>query len=724
MSHYNHYIEDLNDEQKIAVEALEGPLLILAGAGTGKTRVLTTRVVNILLQGKALPGQILAVTFTNKAVKEMQIRIQKMLLEQYPMQWCGTFHSISARILRNHSERIDFSSNFTIINKDDQLRLMKQIIKDCNLDEKKYPAKMFINIIGRYKDKALSPQYVQQDKYVYYDNGITLSIYKEYQKRLRLLQAMDFGDLIMSVIELFNANLDLLEYYQRKFKYVMVDEYQDTNVAQYLWLRLLVQMNNNICCVGDDDQSIYGWRGAEVKNILRFEKDFPNAKVVRLERNYRSTNSILKAATHIIANNKNRHGKTLWTDNQASELIKLSIFYDNIQESKVIADEIDVKSRLHNNSLNGMAVLVRAGYQTRVFEENFNYMKIPYRIIGGAKFYDRMEIKDMLSYIRLLHNANDNLAFERIVNTPKRSIGDVTVAEIRVTANTRNISMMQAAKIMIEEGLIKGKTSIALKAFLDLFDKCSIAVQSLYYGQVVSTLFEESGYKEMLQKQEAEEAKERLDNVKELIGALTEFSSLQEYIEHISLLSDNDANAEENKVSIMTIHAAKGLEFDTIFLPGWEEGVFPSPRSTAEDDDGASLEEERRLAYVAITRAKQNLHISYACNRKTFGYVEQSKASRFIDELPEDSYEIMHNFGAFRNQSYAKNMILERSKEIEYDDDQYASNMDRSWKYGQNVAHRIFGKGKIIAMLENNIAQVMFEKSGFKKISTEYLEII
>ena len=722
------YLLNLNTEQKEAVEHVDGPLLVLAGAGTGKTKVLTTRITHILKEGKALPSQILSVTFTNKAAKEMLSRINEMVGSESSIHWCGTFHSISARLLRHHAERIGYSSSFMIVDTDDQTRIIKQILADYNIDEKSNPAKLLAHIISKYKDKGWTPNRVPVSEEGQFANGMSTTLYGEYQRRLKALQAMDFGDLILNTIELLNNHVDILEYYQKKFKYILVDEYQDTNVAQYLWLRLLAQGSNNICCVGDDDQSIYGWRGAEVKNILRFDKDFRDAKIIRLERNYRSTHHILNAAGELIANNKARHGKKIWTEDKSGESIKLSIFYDDRQEARGVADEIDAKNRLHKIPLSDMAILIRAGYQTRSFEESLNYLKIPYRIIGGSKFYDRMEVKDSLAYLRLLVNSNDSLAFERVINVPKRGIGDATVQEIRNYARQEEISMFAAAEQMITNGQIRNRAGSAILEFITNIKNWSSTLASEGHAKILESILEESGYKEMIKSLDPEESKDRLDNLKELIRSIGDFPSLPEYLEHVSLVTDIDSSSDENKLTILTMHAAKGLEFDTIFLPGWEEGIFPSARSTNEDG-GSGIEEERRLAYVAITRAKRNLYISYACNRRLFGSYQSAESSRFIDELPENSYEIINNFGNF-NQSRAKQSDY---KNIDVSDRVMRSltprtrvdtKQDNAIKYGQEVMHKKFGKGKILAVLEGDIAQVMFEKDGFKKISMTYLEVI
>lgn len=710
-------IQNLNTEQQDAVMSINGPLLVLAGAGTGKTKVLTTRIAHILDNKQAFPSQILSVTFTNKAAQEMKIRIIELVGDAATGIWAGTFHSIAARILRQHAESIGFSSNFTIIDKDDQLRLAKQILKDFNIDEKANPAKLLLHIIGRFKDKSWAVHKVPASEVGHFAQGVALQLYEEYQKRLQTLNAMDFGDLLMHNIKLFNEHLDICEYYQKKFKYILVDEYQDTNVAQYIWLRLLSQQHNNICCVGDDDQSIYGWRGAEVKNILRFEHDFRNAKIVRLERNYRSTSYILHAATEVISNNKNRHGKKLWTERQDGEKIKLHNFYDDRQEARFVADEIDVLNRLHKNPLSTIAILVRASYQTRGLEESLNALRIPYRIVGGIKFYERAEIKDVIAYIRLLVNPDDSLAFERAINTPRRGIGETTMQELRNISNEKNISLINATRYLLDNNQLKSKAASTLQAFLIELDTWQNSLLIKTHQEVVDQMLDDSKYREMWRNQRTDESKERLDNLKELIRSLGDFMNLSEYLEHISLITDADSISNEDKVNVMTMHAAKGLEFHTVFLPGWEEGVFPTSRSLTENTASA-IEEERRLAYVAITRAKQNLIISHACHRRVFGAYNESEASRFIDELPTDSYQII---SSFNTKDYVKERSFIKIQKASYTPQNEGSN---SWQCGQNVLHDKFGKGKILAMMDNDIAQVMFNTSGFKKISINFLKNI
>lgn len=703
------YTNNLNPEQLDAVLSTDGPLLVLAGAGTGKTKVLTTRIAHLLMEKKAFPSQILAVTFTNKAAKEMKSRLQTQLDFQVDGLWLGTFHSIAAKILRRHADLLGFTKDFTIIDTDDQLRLAKQIMKDYNIDEKKNPAKLFLYLIGRYKDKALTPDKVSGDV-SNFANGMLVQLYTEYQKRLKLLNAMDFGDLLLFNIVLLQKHEDVFAEYSNKFKYILVDEYQDTNVCQYMWLKMLAQGRHNICCVGDDDQSIYGWRGAEVTNILMFDRDFPNAKIIRLERNYRSTNHILAAASGIISNNKERHGKELWTDKNDGAKIKLNSFYDEREEARYIAEEIEALQQLNKHPLNEMAILVRAGYQTRSFEESLNFLRIPYRIIGGFKFYERVEIKDTLAYIRVLVNPTDSLAFERIVNTPKRGVGLATIQEIHLFSRSNNMSLIAATTELIKSGQIRGKQSESLQKLLQYFKNWQEQLKTIPHWQVVDNMLIESGYIDMWKGEGTEEAKERIDNIKELLRALEEFSDLPEYLEHVSLISDADNINDDSKVNIMTMHASKGLEFDSVFLAGWEEGIFPSQKSIDENGKSA-LEEERRLAYVGITRAKQNLYISYASNRRIYGHYQASLPSRFIDELPEKHYEIVNNFGI----SY--NKFKKQSEDMVFS--QVAN--DDVFQKGERVFHIKFGYGAIIG-IAGNIAEVAFEKAGVKKVLVDYLD--
>jgi len=708
----NSYLTNLNAEQADAVQSIDGPLLVLAGAGTGKTKVLTTRIAHLIHQRKALPHQILAVTFTNKAAKEMKNRLQNIL--DFPIEglWLGTFHSIAAKILRRHADTLGFTRDFTIIASDDQLRLAKQILKDYNIDDKKNPPKLLLYLISRFKDKGIPPQQATSDDANSFGSGNLIQLYTEYQKRLKSLNAMDFGDLLMYNLLLLKDNPDILSEYCNKFKYILVDEYQDTNTCQYGWLKLLAQSHHNICCVGDDDQSIYGWRGADVTNILRFDRDFPNPKIIRLERNYRSTNHILGAASGIIAFNKERHGKELWTDKTDGEKIKLNTFYDEREEARYIAEEIESLQQLKKHSLNEIAILVRAGYQTRNFEESLNFLRIPYRIIGGFKFYERVEIKDTLAYIRVLVNSTDSLAFERIINTPKRGIGAATMQEIHLFGRNNEVSLIIAVKELINAGKIKGKQALVLGKLLTDIELWRAQLKNTSHWEVVDTMLIDTGYIDMWKNEGTEEARERIENIKELVNALEEYSDLPEYLEHVSLITDVDNMSDENKVNIMTMHAAKGLEFDTVFLPGWEEGVFPSQKAIDENGKSA-LEEERRLAYVAITRAKLKLYISSAANRRIYGNYQSSIPSRFVDELPNSHFEIVNSFG-MNQRSFATPIVNQGYSAP-------PSPADTKFKIAQRVFHVKFGYGRILNFA-GNIAEVAFEKSGIKKVLQDYLE--
>ena len=711
------YLSQLNEAQLEAASHIDGPILILAGAGTGKTKVLTSRVVHLINKGFAFPSQILAVTFTNKAANEMKQRVEKFLNNISGSMNIGTFHSMAAKILRRHAELIGYNTDFTIINQDDQIRLIKQLIKDFGLDDKNTSAKVLLYYINRFKDRAIMPKNLSSQEVEHYANGKLNEIYCEYQNRLENFNAMDFGDLLLNNIRLFNENLDICEYYQNKFKYILVDEYQDTNIAQYLWVRTLSQKHNNICCVGDDDQSIYAWRGAEITNILRFDKDYPDAKVIRLEKNYRSTQHILSLASNLISNNKNRHSKVLWTDQKDGNKVKIINYYDDKEEARAIADEIDMVERLKKTKLSDVAILVRAGYQTRNFEESLNFLGIPYRIVGSTKFYDRLEIKDCIGYIRLLVNKEDNLAFERVVNTPKRGIGNNTIMNILNTAKNSNLSMFEVSKIMINEKKIKGKTADSLNNFINIIEESNKKINNENNSDIVKGMLNKVGYIDMWSNDEKHESKERIDNIHELISSLSEYEDLKSFLQYISLISDADNVAEDNRVNIMTIHAAKGLEFEVVFLPGWEEGVFPSSKSIEEEKE-SGIEEERRLAYVAITRAKRDLSISYACYRRVYGDFQASEISRFINELPKGSYEIVNNY--FNNSLNQNN--IKSFKEVKQ---QNFINSVKKEKFGvgTKVKHIKFGKG-IVLSKEEDITEVFFEKEGVKKIMAEFLELV
>ncbi|AID30945.1 DNA helicase-2/ATP-dependent DNA helicase PcrA [Mesorhizobium sp. USDA 4775] len=693
------YLKGLNPEQRLAVETTEGPVLVLAGAGTGKTRVLTTRIAHILATGKAFPSQILAVTFTNKAAREMKQRIGILIGEGNVegMPWLGTFHSIGVKLLRRHAELAGLRSDFTILDTDDVVRLIKQLIQAEGLDDKRWPAKQFAQMIDGWKNKGQGPADIAEGDARSFANGKGRELYKAYQERLQTLNACDFGDLLCHPIRIFRANPDVLKDYHRRFKYILVDEYQDTNTAQYMWLRLLAQRPDagraatstdlrsaegrkpdlasagqtapaeasersshaavsenkvNICCVGDDDQSIYGWRGAEVDNILRFDKDFPGATIIRLERNYRSTAHILGAASHLIAHNEGRFGKTLFTDRNDPEDGKVNVHaaWDSEEEARAIGETIEAYQRQKHN-LNDMAILVRASFQMRAFEDRFITLGLNYRVIGGPRFYERMEIRDALAFFRVVANSGDDLAFERIVNVPKRGLGEATIRQIHDTARALRIPMLEAAGNLAESDELKPKPRAALREVAANFERWQKALETKPHTELAETILEESGYTDMWKNDRSAEAPGRLENLKELIRSMEEYESLRSFLEHVALVMDAEQNAGQDAVSIMTLHSAKGLEFETVFLPGWEEGLFPHQRAL--DEGGRSgLEEERRLAYVGLTRAKKNLHIWFVSNRLIHGLWQSTIPSRFLEELPESHVEIAesgNSYGGYGN---------------------------------------------------------------------------
>jgi len=692
------YFEGLNPEQLEAVETLDGPLLVLAGAGTGKTRVLTTRIAHILATGRAYPSQILAVTFTNKAAREMKERIHRFVGDAVEgMPWLGTFHSICVKILRRNAELVDLKPDFTILDTDDQIRLLKQLIRAEGIDDKRWPARTLAALIDGWKNKALSPEQISEGDARAFGDGRGRKLYAQYQERLKILNATDFGDLLCECIRLFKENPSVLAEFQNRFKYILVDEYQDTNVSQYMWLRLLAQRSSphpepvpstarqgfdddsqnrqsvseredggpsekaieenkqkpNICCVGDDDQSIYGWRGAEVDNILRFDKDFPSAKVIRLERNYRSTAHILGAAGHLITHNEGRLGKTLFTEAENPDASKVIVSHgwDSEEEARSIGDEIEaLQSKGH--SLNEISILVRASFQMREFEDRFVTMGLNYRVIGGPRFYERMEIRDAMAYFRVVCQPADDLAFERIINNPKRGIGDATLRIIHDNARARGVPLTMAARELTETEELKPKVRSTLKGVLDDFDRWRSQLTGLSHTELAEMILEESGYTEKWQNDRSAEAPGRLENLKELIRSMEEFENLPGFLEHVSLVMDTDNNEDMDAVSLMTLHSAKGLEFDTVFLPGWEEGLFPHQRSL--DEGGKSgLEEERRLAYVGITRARERCHIWFVQNRRIHGLWQTSIPSRFVDELPPDHVEVAEqqsSYGGYGSQ--------------------------------------------------------------------------
>ncbi|WP_126976127.1 ATP-dependent helicase [Frigidibacter oleivorans] len=666
------WLDDLNPAQRAAVEALDGPVLMLAGAGTGKTKALTARIAHLLATGRARPNEILAVTFTNKAAREMKDRVGRLLGHAAEgMPWMGTFHSISVRILRRHAELVGLKSTFTILDTDDQIRLLKQVIAAADMDEKRWPARQLAGLIDGWKNRALVPEKVPSSEASAFNNRGT-ELYAAYQERLRSLNAVDFGDLLLHVLVIFQTHADVLAQYQRWLTYILVDEYQDTNVAQYLWLRLLAQVHRNICCVGDDDQSIYGWRGAEVGNILRFEKDFPGARVIRLEQNYRSTPHILAAASSVIAQNAGRLGKTLWTDLDEGEKVRLIGHWDGEEEARWIGEEIEALQRgtrgMDPVALSDQAILVRASHQMRAFEDRFLTIGLPYRVIGGPRFYERQEIRDAMAYFRLAVSPEDDLAFERVVNVPKRGIGDKAQQVVQTTARGDRSSLLEGARHAVAASLVTGKAAVELRRFVENVDRWHAAVRAASpataapatgeddalielpddavppaedhsHVRLAEAILEESGYVEMWQNDKTPEAPGRLENLKELVKALEQFDNLQGFLEHVALILDNETDAAE-KVTLMTLHAAKGLEFPVVFLPGWEDGLFPSQRSM--DESGLKgLEEERRLAYVGITRAEELCTISFAGNRRVYGQWQSQMPSRFIDELPEAHVEVL-----------------------------------------------------------------------------------
>ncbi|MFT7595291.1 MAG: DNA helicase-2/ATP-dependent DNA helicase PcrA [Paracoccaceae bacterium] len=784
------YLDGLNPAQREAVEVINGPVLMLAGAGTGKTRALTARIVHLLNTGNARPNEILAVTFTNKAAREMKNRVGAMLGQSIEgMPWLGTFHAICVKLLRRHAELVGLKSNFTILDTDDQLRLLKQLVSAANIDDKRWPARQLAGIIDSWKNRAFTPDKVPTaDAGAYNHKGVDL--YAQYQRRLKELNATDFGDLLLHVVTIFQTHPDVLSQYQRWFRFILVDEYQDTNVAQYLWLRLLASGHKNICCVGDDDQSIYGWRGAEVGNILRFEKDFPGAHVVRLEQNYRSTPHILAAASGVIAGNEGRLGKTLWTETTEGEKLRLIGHWDGEEEARWIGEEAESmqsgKRGLRKFGLDDMAILVRASHQMRAFEDRFLTIGLPYRVIGGPRFYERMEIRDAMAYFRIVTTPEDDLAFERIVNTPKRGLGDKAQQTIQITARENGVSLMEGARLAVESGLIKGKGASELAKLVDgiarwralsigpvrrvvaedeVIEGDGAAAERFEHGspeishmELAEIILDESGYTTHWQNDKTPEAPGRLENLKELVKALESFENLQGFLEHVSLIMDNASGDEDQKVSIMTLHAAKGLEFPVVFLPGWEDGLFPSQRSM--DESGIKgLEEERRLAYVGITRAEEICTISFAANRRIFGQWQNALPSRFIDELPEENVDVLTPPGLYGGSFGAAGMSGQQSgqgrpghsggieakvaeanvynspgwKRLQARSGQRGMGQPRetrntvidlsavsSFTLGDRVFHQKFGYGAITG-IEGDKLEIAFEKAGVKKIVAQYV---
>lgn len=697
---------------------------MLAGAGTGKTRVLTTRLSYILMQGLAAPSQVLAVTFTNKAAREMQERIEQMIGISASGMWLGTFHSIGARLLRLHAEAAGFiDRNFTILDTDDQLSVCKKILKDRGIDDSTLSARQLVYLIGRWKDNGWLPNHVPDSEVYGFDSPV-IDLYKLYEQRLKDANAADFGDLLLRPIELFKKNPDILSRYQNQFKYVLVDEYQDTNTVQYLWLRLLVQTHSNICVVGDDDQSIYAWRGAQVGNILRFESDFSGSKTVRLEQNYRSTANILKAASGLIRYNEERHDKTLWTDGDDGNQVEVHPVFDDREEARFIADRIETE--LQGEAWDAFAILVRTASQTRSIEERFIRQGIPYQVIGGLRFYERKEIRDAVAYLRLVNSARDDLAFERVVNVPKRGVGPAAIASLTQLAREHQTSLFLATRMALENGILQTRIATKLRPFVSLIDDAHKAMGKTSPDTLMENLLEDSGYLEMLRTDKDPDAKNRIDNLKELIRALQDFSDVGTFLEHISLVMDRDADST-NTVKITTVHAAKGLEFDTVFLPGFEEGLFPHQRSLNEEGR-KGLEEERRLAYVAVTRARKELIISYAFSRRMYGQFQPATPSRFLGEMPDDALNMVAatpDTGFFRPQVFSS---VDRSANTE-PVISYNSAVGADVQIGNRVFHDKFGYGVVKnaeGKGENARLTIAFDKAGQKKLvaSLAKLEVV
>ncbi|TFI56811.1 DNA helicase II [Sphingomonas parva] len=744
------YLQGLNDPQRDAVLTAEGPVLVLAGAGTGKTAALTARLAHLIATRRAWPSEILAVTFTNKAAREMKERVGRIVGEAVEgMPWLGTFHSVAARMLRRHAELVGLQSNFTILDTDDQLRLLKQLIAAADIDEKRWPARLLAGLIDRWKNRGWTPEQIDAGESEAFANGKGAELYARYQERLRTLNACDFGDLLLHMLVILKTHRDVLEHYQQRFKYILVDEYQDTNQSQYLWLRLLAQARKNICCVGDDDQSIYSWRGAEIANILRFEKDFPGAKIIRLEQNYRSTPNILAAASGLIANNGDRLGKTLWTEHDEGEKVRIVGVWDGPEEARRIGEEIE-SIQHRGGHIADTAILVRAQFQTREFEDRFIAIGLPYRIVGGFRFYERAEIRDALAYLRIIAQPADDLAFERIVNTPKRGLGDKAVQKIHAIARASGLPLLAAAAQMLDTDELTPQARRALGNLVGDFARWRAKLNELPHGELARLVLDESGYTAMLQADRSAESAGRLENLAELTRAMEEYETLGAFLEHVSLVMENDAEREAEKVTIMTIHAAKGLEFGTVFLAGWEEGVFPSQRALDEGGNSA-LEEERRLAYVAITRARRKCFIFHAANRRIYGQWTSSIPSRFIAELPDDHVDQETTMSG--GESLWRANWTERADP--FSNLQRGSGRGPGWQravsggfertpprviearasavslgnpgrtdieVGRRVFHSKFGYGKV-AEIEGNKLEIDFEHAGRKRVLDSFVDL-
>ena len=721
------YLTRLNPEQRAAVETVDGPLLVLAGAGTGKTRVLTTRFAHILLTRRAFPNQILAVTFTNKAAREMRERVSAILGEPAEGLWLGTFHALCARMLRRHAEHVGLSSNFSILDTDDQMRLLKQVMDAERIDTKRWVPAGLMGVIQRWKDRGLTPARITPHEDSDFADGRAQALYAGYQERLRSLNAADFGDLLLHMTEILRTQPDVLADYHRRFRYILVDEYQDTNLAQYMWLRLLAQGHRNICCVGDDDQSIYSWRGAEVENILRFEKDFEGAQIIRLEANYRSTASILAAASGLIAHNEGRLGKTLRpgrADAQGGEKVTVVELWDSDEEARMVAGRIE-ELRREGHSLAEIAVLVRAGFQTRAFEERLITVGVPYRVVGGLRFYERQEIRDAIAYMRATVQPADDLAFERIINVPRRGVGESALRTLHEASRAWGIPLQAAAARLLEAGGLKGKLREAIGGLLRRFGQWGKMLEVDGHVVTVATMLDESGYVEMWKQDKSPEAPGRLENLKELVRALADFETLAGFLDHVALVMENEERGDSDKVSLMTLHGAKGLEFDTVFLPGWEEGVFPNQRAMDESGN-KGLEEERRLAYVGLTRARRRAIVSHAANRRIYANWQASIPSRFLEELPDAHVE---QTSGSRSQRVAAAtsfsgqfpLIARPPRVIDaWEQPARAARADKI-PAGARIFHQKFGYGTVRAVDDDKL-DVVFETSGDKRVLDRFVE--
>ena len=723
------YLARLNPEQRAAVEAVDGPVLVLAGAGTGKTRVLTTRFAHILLSGRAAPGQVLAVTFTNKAAREMRERVGAILGRPAEGLWLGTFHALCARMLRRHAEHFGLTSGFTILDADDQLRLLKQVMEAAGIDAKRWAPPALMGVIQRWKDRGLTPARITPSEDTDFANGRARELYGAYQDRLKTLNVADFGDLLLHMTELLRTREDILAQYHRMFRYILVDEYQDTNLVQYLWLRLLAQAHRNICCVGDDDQSIYSWRGAEVENILRFEKDFPGAVIVRLEANYRSTAPILAAASALIANNEGRLGKTLrpGREDASGDRVSVVSLWDSDEEARMVGDRIEALRR-EGHALAEIAILVRAGFQTRAFEERLITLGVPYRVVGGLRFYERAEIRDAIAYMRVLHQPADDLAFERIVNVPRRGVGDVALRAMHGRARSAGVPLSEAAAQLVAEGALKGRIKESIGELLRGFARWRELNARDGHVVTLATMLDESGYTEMWKQDKSAEAPGRLENLKELVRALADFETMAGFLDHVSLVMENEENAEADRCNIMTLHGAKGLEFDTVFLPGWEEGLFPSQRSM--DENGAKgLEEERRLAYVGLTRARRRAIVSYAANRRIYANWQSSIPSRFVEELPEAHVERSGSAALAREARIGAPVVFSgqfplvarRPRTIEAWEQPARPPQAEKIAVGARVFHQKFGYGTVTGADDDRL-DIAFDKAGDKRVLDRFIE--